>query len=150
MISLELFGDPVPQKRPRFARTQNHVKVYDEQKRIKEGYRWQLKSQLPSEPIKTALSVDIIFFMPVPKSTSGIKKRQMINGVIGHTKKPDIDNLMKFVLDCLNELAFGDDSQICEIRAKKIYAEKPRTLIRLIPLADEKRELLYENCARDS
>jgi Holliday junction resolvase RusA-like endonuclease len=73
----------------------------------------------------------------------------MENGVIAHIKKPDLDNLAKFFLDCSNKLLFNDDSQICELRAKKIYSSKPGTLVRLIPLSDEKRNLLYENCSRE-
>jgi len=49
----------------------------------------------------------------------------------------------------MNTLIFKDDSQIIEFRAKKLYSAKPRTLIRIFPMADEKREILYENCARD-
>ena len=150
MIALELHGNPVAQQRPRFARKGKFISCYDGQAKLKEGYRWQIRSQFREEPIKTPLAIDLIFFMPIPKSTSGIKKRQMGNGIIAHTKKPDIDNLMKFVLDCLNNLAFEDDSQVVEIRAKKIYSSKPGTTVRLIPLADEHRKLLYENCARES
>lgn len=149
MICFELFGNPVAQQRPRFARRGNHVACYDPQSKIKEGYGWQIKSQFREKPITTPLALDLIFFMPIPKSSSGIKKRQMANGIIAHTKKPDLDNLIKFILDCLNKLAFDDDSQIVEIRAKKIYSTKPGTTVRLIPLADEKRKLLYENSARE-
>ncbi len=150
VISVELFGVPVAQARPRFARKGKFVSCYDIQSKLKDGYKWQIRSQFREKPLTTPLGLDIIFFMPIPKSASSIKKRQMENGIIAHTKKPDIDNLQKFVLDCLNKLAFEDDSQIIEIRAKKIYSSKPGTMIRLIPLADEKRKLLYENCARES
>jgi len=148
MISLELFGSPIPQKRPRFCRKGKFVSCYDEQSKIKEGCKWQIKSQFRDEPLKVPVSLDLIFYMPIPKSFSAIKKRQMKNGIIAHSKKPDIDNLQKFILDCLNSIVFADDSQIAEIRAKKIYSSNPGTLVRIIPLADEKRELLYENCSR--
>lgn len=150
MISLELFGDPVAQKRPRFARQGKFVTCYDEQARLKEGYRWQIRSQFREEPWGMPIALDLVFFMPIPKSLSKIKKRQMENGLIGHMVKPDLDNICKFFLDCLNGLAFKDDAQICEIRAKKIYSSKPGTLIRMIPLADEKRNMLYENCSREN
>lgn len=149
MISLELYGDPIAQKRPRFSRIGNHVHCYDDQAKIKEGYRWQIRSLYREDPLTIPLAIDLVFFMPIPKSSSGIKKRQMANGIIPHQKKPDLDNCIKFILDTLNGLTFKDDSQISEIRAKKIYSNKPGTLIRLIPLADEKRELLYENCSRE-
>lgn len=150
MITIELYGDPVPQARPRFARRGNYVSCYDNQSKLKEGYKWQIRTQFRDEPWVMPIALDLIFFMPIPKSMSGVKKRQMANGVIAHIKKPDLDNLQKFVLDCLNGLTFKDDSQICDIRAKKIYSNKPGTLIRMIPLSDEKREILYENCAREN
>ncbi len=150
MISIELFGNPIPQQRPRFARRGNFVSCYDAQSKIKEAYQWQIRSQFREDPLAVPLSMDLVFFMPIPKSESGIKKRQKANGLIAHTKKPDLDNLVKLILDCMNKIAFVDDSQIVEIRAKKIYSSKPGTLIRLIPLSDEKRNLLYENCARES
>lgn len=150
MIKLDLFGNPVPQKRPRFARRGNFVNCYDDQLKLKEGYRWQLKSQYRNDPLEIPLALNLVFYMPIPSSFSGIKKRQMNNGVIAHSKKPDLDNLAKFVLDCLNGILFKDDSQICEIRMRKIYSNNPGTLIMAIPLADEKRELLYENCNREN
>lgn len=150
MISLELYGIPQAQQRPRFARKGAYTQCYDPQSKIKEGCKWQLRSQFKEDPLQMPLALDLIFFMPIPKSSSALKKRQMANGLIAHSCKPDLDNCIKFASDCLNGLVFHDDAQICEIRAKKIYSNTPRTLIRLIPLADEKRELLYENCARES
>jgi Holliday junction resolvase RusA-like endonuclease len=146
MISIELYGDPVPQARPRIVRGGRHS--YDPKAKIKEGYKWQIKSQYREEVLLPPLCADLIFFMPIPKSTSKLKRRQMLNGTIPHMKKPDLDNMIKFVFDCMNGLVFQDDSQISELRAKKIYSESPGTLIRLIPLADDNRELLYENSTR--
>ena len=50
--------------------------------------------------------------MPIPKSTPKKLMRSMVNGVIAHTKKPDIDNLCKFVMDSLSGLLWQDDNQI--------------------------------------
>lgn len=150
MITIEIIGKPVPQKRPRFSRRGNKVCTYDDQATIKEQWQWQIKSQFKEKILNIPLSLDIIYFMTIPESVSNIKKRQMAHGVLSHQKKPDLDNLIKFTLDCLNKIVFQDDSQICEIRAKKIYGTNPSTVIRLIPLTDKKRNLLYENCARES
>ncbi len=148
MISLEIFGKPTPQMRPRFSTRGKVPHVFDPQSKEKEQYRWQIKSQFREEIMEMPLRMDVTFFMTIPKSTSALKKRQMENGLIGHMKKPDVDNLTKFILDCLNNLVFVDDAQVCDIRSRKIYSSTPRTLIRLIPLADTKKELLYENCLR--
>ena len=49
-----------------------------------------------------------------------------------HTKKPDIDNLCKFLFDCCNGVVFNDDSQIFQLSASKTYAELPRTEFTII------------------
>lgn len=52
--------------------------------------------------------------------------------VVGTRRRVDIDNLAKTVLDALNGLAFGDDSQVVELHAVKRLAapgEKPHTMI---------------------
>jgi Holliday junction resolvase RusA-like endonuclease len=132
MIIIEINGVPVPQHRPRCTRTGN---VYDDQKLVKEQYRWQIKSQFRNEPLTTPIALDIIFHMPIPKGTSSIKKKAMINNVIHHMKKPDCDNLIKFCGDTLNGIVFKDDAQICEIRAKKVYSENPGTTISIKSLS---------------
>lgn len=149
MITLELFGNPIPQKRAKFARRGNFVSCYDPLSKLKEQYKWQIKTQFRDEILTTPLKLDLTFFMPIPASTTKLKKKQMVNGLIAHTKKPDLDNLVKFIFDCMNNIVFHDDAQISELRTRKIYSEKPGTLVRLFTLADTKEGLLYENCARD-
>lgn len=149
MISFDLYGDPTPQKRARHSRINGRIRTFNPQKSEREQIQWQIKSQFKEDPFTIPLALDMIFLMPIPESSSGIKKKQMANGLIAHTKKPDLDNLAKFILDAMNNLVFKDDSQVIEIRMKKIYSSKPGTVVRIIPMAGEKRELLYENCARD-
>jgi Holliday junction resolvase RusA-like endonuclease len=38
------------------------------------------------------------------------------------TKKPDIDNLTKAILDALNGIAWNDDAQVAQITAKKVWS----------------------------
>ena len=55
-------------------------------------------------------------------------------------KKPDIDNLIKFVLDALQgqNAYFVDDSQVVRILAEKIYSDNPRTEIMIVEEYEEK------------
>ena len=45
----------------------------------------------------------------------------MLNNTISPTKKPDIDNIVKIVLDAMNKFAFKDDTQITKLEVEKIY-----------------------------
>jgi Holliday junction resolvase RusA-like endonuclease len=134
MISLDLYGTPVASARPRFNFASKHAYEAPEQTKLKEGAKWQLKSQYREEPLWCPVIVDIIFFMPIPGSTSKPKKRQMLNGILHHITKPDIDNLQKFVLDCLCGIVIQDDRRVVEIHASKKYSSKPGTLIRIYPV----------------
>lgn len=140
MIVIDLYGDPVPQKRPRFRRTEKYVQTYDPQSQEKEQYRWQLRSQFRNKPLTVPLEMDVIFYMPIPKATSFVRKKLMIANTMHHMKRPDIDNLMKYILDCMNGIVFQDDAQIWSIRAQKIYAESPGTLIKINPSTYENHE----------
>ena len=38
-------------------------------------------------------------------------------------KKPDMDNILKAVLDALNKVAYEDDKQVVELIGRKYYTE---------------------------
>ena len=59
---------------------------------------------------------------------------------VPHTKKPDIDNMIKYVLDALQGQNgyFVDDSQIIRIYAEKIYSDNPHTEIMIVEEYEEK------------
>jgi Holliday junction resolvase RusA-like endonuclease len=80
-------------------------------------------------PVEHPISLVVKFYMPVPKSWPKYKKDEVKNGLIHHTKKPDLDNLVKFVKDNLNEVAWKDDSQVYELKAIKQYSFEPETRI---------------------
>lgn len=77
------------------------------------------------------LAVDIIAFYEVPKSYSKKKKQEMLDGQLYPTKKPDIDNIAKCVLDALNKLAYRDDTQVVRLHMEKHYAEIPRVEVEI-------------------
>lgn len=137
MISLDLYGDPIPKKRARTFNNHGKIVTWDSQDKLKEGYKWQIRSQYREEPLQCPVMVDVLFMMPIPKSTSKVKQRAMINGTFHHMSRPDVDNLQKFILDVLNEVVLKDDSQIIEIHAKKIYSTKPGTHVRIIPVEQQ-------------
>ena len=52
-------------------------------------------------------------------------------GLINPTKKPDLDNIAKAILDSLNGIAYKDDSQIVSLLISKKYSDRPRVEITL-------------------
>lgn len=50
------------------------------------------------------LRATIVAYYPITKSTSKKKRQQMLAGLIRPTKKPDLDNVIKSILDALNNL----------------------------------------------
>ena len=48
----------------------------------------------------------------------------MLSGLISPTKKPDVDNVIKIILDALNGFAWHDDSQVVNLQIEKKYTQR--------------------------
>lgn len=75
--------------------------------------------------------VSITAYFEVPKSASKIAKEQMLGNTISPTKKPDIDNIVKIVLDSMNKFAFKDDTQITKIEVEKLYGDVEKLCVKI-------------------
>lgn len=93
--------------------------------------RWTYSNTPNSQILEGALRMDVIAYYSIPKSTSKKKRQQMIDGEILHTKRGDIDNVIKLIADALNGIAYKDDGQIAEVYAKKMYSDNPRVEVSL-------------------
>lgn len=113
---------PIPKGRPRFygghAVTPEKTRKYE--KLIRDSWEHGIVEG-------KSIMVDIEFRIPIPQSYSKKKKAEL--EWTPHNKKPDLDNLVKAVLDALNGVAFEDDSLISDINASKTYAEEPGVYI---------------------
>lgn len=130
MKQLKIDGVPVAKGRPRLGRygTYTPKKTQEYEEYVKMCWVAKYGSIQPSEQ---SLEVNIVFYMPIPKSYSKKQRAEILSGRLKHTKKPDIDNLIKSVLDALNGIAYSDDSKIIKVAAEKQYSEKPRTEIQI-------------------
>jgi hypothetical protein len=54
-------------------------------------------------------------------SREGLKKVYRSQHAQAHIQYPDLDNLVKFVLDALVGIAYSDDRQLFRISARKVY-----------------------------
>lgn len=88
--------------------------------------KYKLK-ELSDKPIKAVIIAE---FEP-PKSISKKKRLELIEEVIDYTKKPDIDNISKIILDALNGIAYKDDNQISKLEVIKRYSYENKIIVKL-------------------
>jgi Holliday junction resolvase RusA-like endonuclease len=67
------------------------------------------------------MKVTLLFIMPRPKT---IKRPEP-------SVAPDLDKLVRAALDALTSVAYGDDGQVTEIHAMKIYGQVPGLEVRV-------------------
>ena len=131
-VIFEVPGQPKGKERPRWTMVSNTAIVYTP--RSTRAYEDMIKTYYKINNFKSfkkneALEVSAIAYYQIPKNSRKSHKLLMLNGEMLPTKKPDIDNIMKIVLDALNGVAYHDDSQICKVNFMKMYSENPRLKI---------------------
>lgn len=114
MIELEIPLEPVAQSRPRFARGV----VYEDYKvkKFKRDCKWLARKYFRGQPYKRdiPLHFEVIFYI-------GGKE----------VSKPDLDNLVKSLLDALEGVIYENDCQVISITAAKVaFNGHPKILIR--------------------
>ena len=127
--TFEILGAPVAKGRPRMTRSGH---AYTPQK-TRDYEAWvRLCWRHAGRPMSLQpLQVKLGFYLPIPKSYSKKQREAALAGVLLPTKKPDIDNLVKAVLDGLNGLAYQDDKQIVALEAAKGYGAAPLVQVTL-------------------
>ena len=71
-------------------------------------------------------------------TAAGIRK---LSGQTRPTKKPDVDNIAKMILDSLNGIAYTDDSQVVVLNIEKHYAENPRVELEISRIGGYEHEI---------
>lgn len=119
--------NPVPKGRPRFSKIGGFMRSYTPKKTsdYETEVRTQAQAVMTREPLETPLAVYLYFRLPIPRSHSKKRQEACLSGSERPTKKPDIDNLAKSVLDGLNGVVWHDDSQIVSLHLTKVYARNP-------------------------
>lgn len=131
-IKLTVLGIPKAQGRHKHFQRGKFSGTYDPSREKKETFASILQDDAPETPIATPIALELIFYMPRPKAHYGSgSKSEMLkdNAPEMQSSKPDLDNLIKFVQDSLNGIFYKDDALICELKASKVYSERPRTEI---------------------
>ena len=81
--------------------------------------------------LETRISVYIIAYFAIPKNTKKLDINDMLENNISPTKKPDIDNIVKIILDSMNKFAFKDDNQITKLQIEKKYGLEDKIYVKI-------------------
>ena len=121
-IEFVVYGRPKGKGRPRFtmdghAYTPQTTRMYE--KEIRQAFREAGGTSFGTVPV----AVEVVAYYPIPKSARKSDKEAMAAGLVVPMVKPDIDNVLKAILDGIqgDGGAFHDDVQVVSIRAEKRY-----------------------------
>lgn len=113
MTAFVIYGKPQGKARPRFsnghAYTPKQTADYEDQ--IKNAFIAAGGEKIENDGV--IIEIDVYY-----------KKTAADNKKTSPTKKPDIDNICKIVLDGLNGVAYADDKQVVSLSANKYFAIK--------------------------
>ena len=131
-IVFEVPGEPRGKGRPRFTKeghayTDSETRAYEKKvvayyRQALGGFRW---------PDNAFVSLEVTAHYPIPKSATKAAISAMQAGRLLPSRKPDIDNVLKIVLDALNGVAYKDDSRVVSVSASKIYSHTPKLVIEM-------------------
>lgn len=121
-------GPPQGKGRPRFRRAGNFVTTYTDQKT--KTYEatikaWAQRAMGSARPLEGPVAVDLYIRCSVPGSFSKRRREACLMNEEFPTKRPDIDNSVKAVLDSMNGIVYKDDIQVVRLSAKKVYSLVP-------------------------
>lgn len=145
MISFFVQGEPKGQPRPRASTFRNggRPRIFDPgtAENWKSLIAYEAKAFEAHFPIEGPIGIAIDFSFARPKVhfrvLRGILAGLKLTAPTWKEAKPDIDNLLKAVMDALTQVgAWRDDAQVCEATVRKRFTEeKQGAQITIEPLA---------------
>lgn len=119
-----IIGEPRGKARPRFKNTGKFIQTYTD--RETREYEKKVKKSYVGEITENNVMAVIEAYYSIPKNTSKKTREAMLRGDIRPSKKPDVDNIAKIILDGLNGVAYIDDKQVVMLCVRKAYSNTPR------------------------
>lgn len=132
IVTFVIPGVPVGKGRPKFARRGNFVSTYTPEKTASYENLVKVKAEEAMQGrslFEGAVEVSIRLIVTPPASWSQKKQREALEGRIFPTSKPDIDNVLKGIMDACNEIVFKDDKQAVDVRVVKRYGQVARAAV---------------------
>lgn len=109
--------------RPRFNTRTGHAITPKDTVQYENWVKMCYKEQQATKYLEGPLRALIVAYYKIPKSYTKKRVEAIRRGEEYPTKKPDLDNIAKIVLDSLNKIAYDDDAQIVELTVLKRYTE---------------------------
>ncbi|WP_423396057.1 RusA family crossover junction endodeoxyribonuclease [Burkholderia sp. LMG 21824] len=129
-VSFVVPGAPVPKGRARVTRfgtyTPKKTRHYEHDVRLLARAACGMV-----EPYMGAVHIDLVAYVPIPKSWPKWKQQAARDGTLYPISKPDLDNLEKAVTDACNGLVYADDGQIVDCTKAKRYSDNPHVWVRI-------------------
>ncbi len=124
-----VYGTPIGKGRPRATSRGGFVRMYTDAKTL--GFEQAVADEARTamsnfDLFDTPMQLQLSAYYPIPKSWSKKKRQLAVDGEIYPQVKPDLDNVMKAILDALNGVVYADDSQVINMVATKRYSTDPR------------------------
>lgn len=128
-IEFTIPGKVIGKGRPHFVK-KTGVAITPQQTR---GYESLIRDvALPlmggGQPWDGCVYVRIVAKYKIPKSWSKKDRQLAIDGKVP-PKKPDVDNVVKIVLDALNRVVYLDDTQVTQCNVRKMWDEEQDSLL---------------------
>lgn len=136
---------PKGQMRARHAVINGFSRTYKDPRQAKEEEALMslLAAHQPAEPMQGPLLLGVRAFLPIPTGKPKTWQALARAGAVRPTVKPDLDNLLKHVKDCLSMLRFWeDDRQVVGYLplTGKWYSDTPRWELEIV-----KYEVVYRS-----
>jgi len=136
-MKLIIPGNPISQIRMKYSGRNGIGRIYDPREKQKREIKKIVNNYFNGD-LFIHPRISFVFHMPIPSS---IPKRLLLlyqSGLLKHEKKPDIDNLVKLYLDCIDGICFEGDQKVSLGDSVKLYHPHPKTII----IIDEMQETL--------
>ena len=129
-ISFTIDGDPKGKGRPRMCRA-GHTYTPRETAVYENLVRMEYRRQCGENQLDGQMRAVIKAYYSMPRSASKTRRDAMLQGKERPTKKPDLDNVAKIILDSLNGLAYYDDKNVVDLKIEKWWSDEPRVEVEL-------------------
>lgn len=127
-MKIVIIGEPRGKQRPRFNMRTGTTYTPSETVAYEKAVHAAYYEAGGNEETKCHGAVELLIkaYYGIPKTAPKSAKDMMLQGLRKPNRKPDIDNVIKIVMDGLTGAAYDDDKQVVSVSAMKIYGGEPR------------------------